>query len=382
MSWASRSAEAVFRKKRDIVESRVRFVLSLTVVLAAKLVAGGIVYYLLSTGGNLQTRWIQVFGPMFPTRFNFLYLFTHWDSGWFLWIAKSGYTDMIVEGVGSFPILYSFFPAFPMLVRAISFVTRDYVLSAVLVSFSFGIGWVPIFQKLCERYMPEPDALKCTLLAGFLPPVFLFTTVAYSESTFLFSTLAAWYFYEKREMPLSSLFAAAATASRMVGILILVPILADAFRRREKKAICWMIIPTGVLLAYAYYIFLRTGVWFAYIPATPGAASFIGGLQTIVGKSPEDLTFTFTAGFIVLVSFLTFKSWDTDWKLGLYATISLLGNLILGFHASYLRHLSFIFPMWMAVRIKSVIGITFSLVIFYLISILMWVQFLSWKWVG
>jgi hypothetical protein len=361
---------------------KVRFLLSITVILAAKLLGAFVVYSRLATDGVLQTRWVEIFGPIFPTRFNFLYVFTHWDSGWFLWIAKAGYTDWVVKGLDTFPIWYSFFPGYPLLIRVTSLATQDYVLSAVLVSFIFGIAWVPVFEKLCEGYMSKPDALKCTLLAGFLPPVFLFTTVAYSESIFLFSTVTAWYFYEKHRMPLSSIFAAIATASRIVGIFVLVSFFVDSLRRRDGKAICWMTIPVGVFLAYAYYLFLKTGVWFAYLPVTPGAASLLGGLPKITGRPSEDLTFTFIVGFIALICFVTFRTWDLDWRLALYASISLLANLLLGFYSSYLRHLSFIFPAWMVLRIRSLLGLGLTLFVFYFVSIVMWIQFLSWKWVG
>jgi len=117
-------------------------------------------------------------------------LFHGWDSAWYIKIAKTGY---------SYPA-YAFLPAYPFMIRIAYLLIGDWILSSFIVSFLLGVAAVPMFQLLAENYMSKDQAAIVTLVFALFPPVFFFTSIAYTESLFLVATIGTWLFLFKEEM--------------------------------------------------------------------------------------------------------------------------------------------------------------------------------------
>lgn len=353
-----------------------RFVLPVLIVACAKIVGAIWLYYRFPGLGAAIRQKLQPVGSAFFSQNDFLYLFTIWDSGFFMGIAEFGYTFR-------FPGDYAFLPAYPLVIRALLLVTRDITLSAVLPALVFGIAWMPFFQSIAERYMSRSEALGCTLVTAFFPFVFIYTTIAYSEPLFILASVACWYFYTKDRMLYAGLMAAVATVTRSVGIFIVAPIFLDLLFRRRWKRLLHTFVPILILLGWFYYSFLTTGDWLMSWSAQKYFGSQESWFRHSVAPLFVDLgiSFTptgyFTIGFIAIVGLLAFLSWRFDWRLGVYSIVSFLP--IVGFTTlgiAYVRYFSFIFPIWLNFRPRNLVLIATICVFFYILSLVAWYQFL------
>lgn len=310
----------------------------------------------------------------------FAFLFLGWDSEWYLRIALFGYFK---------PSLYAFSPGYPISIYILNLAVSNVSFSAALCSLIFGVAWIPLFQAIAEHYMLSSMALRCALIAAIYPYVFVFTTVAYSESLFLFASIASWYFYLKDKVLYASLLAALATITRTVGILIVLPMFFDLLRRREWKHLLYTFVSPTALFSWFYYCYINTGDWLAPITA-----------QMNWGWTPwiiEWITNRFAAGIalIILTFILISYCRRVDWFLTTY-TISYFFVILFASVASMSRFLSFVFPLWIMLMAKIFgrinpltqntrwidIGITVLCVLFFSTAVWLWNRFLMGMWIA
>ena len=187
------------------------------------------IYQKFLQNGVFQTRWMGIFNaPLVP---KWLYLFVAWDTSWYVGLAHF------------YTIGHTFFPGYPLLIKMFGSVVSNYWTAAIVLSIVLGFALLPVFQGIAESYMSKGEALGSTLIMGSFPYVFVYTTVAYSESLFLFSVLAAWYCYLKGKMCPASLFAVLATFTKTYGVLIVLPMLLDAVTHRRWRRIPLILVP-------------------------------------------------------------------------------------------------------------------------------------------
>jgi Gpi18-like mannosyltransferase len=180
-----------------------------------------------------------------PLVFRWLYLFVAWDSNGYINLAHFYTFDPLVQG--------TLFPGYPILIKLLAGVIGNYWIAAIVLSIIFGFALLPVFQAIAECYMTKGEALGGTLIMGSFPYVFVYTTVAYSESLFLLSVLATWYLYLKDKLYLASLSAILATFTKTYGILIVLPLLLDLLVHRRWKKIPLALVP---VLLVASFVFL------------------------------------------------------------------------------------------------------------------------------
>jgi Gpi18-like mannosyltransferase len=221
-------------------KSSSRFIIPIIVLLSAKLLAGPFLYQVLNLSQRdsyWMTTSVGVEGQnsllvlKADQVIRWPYLFLGWDSGWYLSIATRGYSFSSQS--------YAFYPGLPLFTYILNMVTGNPFVSMTLLSFIIGVIWLPAYQLVAENYMSKPEALKSTLLYGFFPYVFLFTTVAYSEGLLLLFSLAAWYFLKDKKLLLTGICASVAAISRPPGIFLMIPILLELLReyRHNRKSI-------------------------------------------------------------------------------------------------------------------------------------------------
>ena len=153
-----------------------------------------------------------------------LYLdgWVRWDSSWYYDIAKNGYSYTPSPNIRQQNIAY--FPLYPYMVRYLNHLVGDFYLSGIIIAnISFLFAIIGLYLLLSSQYTQD-IANNSILLLAFSPFSFFFSAM-YSESLFLFSVVFAFLFASKKKWLLSSLFAAAAGATRLVGILCILPIL-------------------------------------------------------------------------------------------------------------------------------------------------------------
>lgn len=132
------------------------------------------------------------------------------DGIHYLLIAKQGYSQWE----------QAFFPLYPLLIRLFSLLISNYLVAALLISnISFGIGLF-FFQKLLKEQKIK-SAWPLFFLLSF--PTAFFFGVVYTEGLFFMLLILSLYFLHTKSYRLAGFFAALASATRLVGIFLVIP---------------------------------------------------------------------------------------------------------------------------------------------------------------
>ena len=143
-----------------------------------------------------------------------------WDAVWYLEIAASGYpADDAARP--------AFFPLYPLLVRAVGELgggsPAALLIAAYTVSLAALLAALVLLYRLTELELGEALA-RSTLLLLSVFPASLFLGAPYSESLFLLCAVGAFLAARHDRFVLAGLAAAAASATRSAGLLLVVPL--------------------------------------------------------------------------------------------------------------------------------------------------------------
>ncbi|HYB28709.1 MAG TPA: mannosyltransferase family protein [Solirubrobacteraceae bacterium] len=188
-----------------------------------------------------------------------------WDAIWYLQIANHGYQTLTAT---------RFFPVFPALVAAASGVVGSTWVAGVLISVLASIVAFELVRRLTELELGAKAANSAIALLAFTPMALYFSAV-YSESVFLALSAGTLYAARRRRWASAGGLGTIAAATRVTGVLLVVPVLLfflygpeDAGptlersprwrpRRSVRTQIVWaVLIPIG-LAAFAAYLALR-----------------------------------------------------------------------------------------------------------------------------
>lgn len=199
---------------------------------------------------GLSPVFIHQFGARFPyyqerlidTKLpHFIWSFGNFDGVHYLGIAKDAYAAQYTQ---------AFFPFYPILIKAVSFLTFGSLLvSALLVSNAAFLASLLIFYKLISKIHGEKIALWSVLFLLSFPTSFFFGAV-YTESLFFLLIILAFYLVEEGKVWQAAFLGAFASFTRLVGIF-LAPAL--FFKRGIKSQAALLLVPTGLI---AYMVFL------------------------------------------------------------------------------------------------------------------------------
>jgi Gpi18-like mannosyltransferase len=153
-------------------------------------------------------------------------VFTAWerfDALWFLRIAEGGYID----GDGS----AAFFPAFPLLIRAVSFVIGGHPFAAAMI-----VSNIAFAAALCVLYLltaeeRSVDTARTTVLLLGAGPASLFFYAPYSEALFLLFAVVAFRSARHRSWALAGGAALLGALTRSIGVVIAAAIAIEAIHQ-------------------------------------------------------------------------------------------------------------------------------------------------------
>jgi hypothetical protein len=238
--------------------------------------------------GNLPVGGFHWLTPDVPP--GTLNIWAHWDGAWYSQIAAEGY-----ETVAS----TAFFPLYPLLIRSF----------AELFGGPLALGTLSVWGVLLSL-LALPFALyfvyniaregwgertaQVTVLTLAVFPTSFFLNAAYTESLFLaLSAGSLWALRVRRDLLLACALAAFATATRNVGVFLLVP-LAYAWLRGEAgrgygwgRGVACLALASSGLVAYAAYLWSRSGDLFLFYSA-----------QGYWSRRPTDPSSSVTAVFV------------------------------------------------------------------------------------
>jgi len=361
---------------KRIREHPFQFGLSITVAIVIILIITKVVAFVYLF--NLE--YVEPYGKLAPN--NWWLIFHRWDSAYYDKIASFGYVDLQD---------WAFMPAFPSAIKLISFIVGNSAVSTALAGLIFGVLWVPVYYKVASVYLGEKIATYSTLLFAFFPTVYFFTSIGYTEGLWLTSSLLGWYFYLKNRHFMSSSLLSLSALTRAPGIILPAVILLHKLTQKKLKQALIYLLPFVALISWVAYGFFQTGLPFAPItaqretiwdPHLSFAELFLA--QIMGGSTPsawnEHSVFLIIA--IALFSYFCLKVFDVDRVLGVYSVCLLAFFLATGYFLSLSRYLSFIFPIWLNVKVQKKPVVAAYIIICFILALVLWSEFLNDRWVG
>ncbi len=391
------------QKVQRLLETRYRLLIPLLVIVLTKIIIAIYLFNMLNMGST-NTYWMAepkydlgqntIFTMLANQGTRVPFLFLGWDSAWYLSISAKGYLFSDQS--------FTFFPGLPLLTWLLNMILQNPANAIVAICLVSGLFWIPVFQLVAEQYMTRATAFVVTFFYASFPYVFLFTTVAYSEGVFLFSTLLAWYFFKKEKLASSSISAALATLLRVPGLLLLLPMLIEHLRKRPhpanfkfKRNIFYFSLPFQAFFSWVLYSRVLSGEWFAFgtrmawTGMLPFSILMFGvlpksGIQGFLDHILIQVPFTIAwIPFILVMPVFIYAVIKMEKSLAVYSAIYVFVVLIGGAVYSIPRFLSFCFPLWLAGglmffrnrRAKLVFPLIF--VLSSIISVYLWQNFLN-----
>ena len=219
---------------------------------------------------------------------SWLGLWQRWDWDRYLTIAEYGYTSG--KGPAYDSDIVAFFPGYPMALRAVHLVVRNWVASGLLISLVAGAVACVALARLAEfewraRRLPADDhgagdtparddsgraALTAVLLLVCAPAA-VFLAAGYTESLFLAFGIPAWLAARRRRWVLAGLLTALACTVRIDGVFEAIGI-GVMFLLSRPQARDWarspaLALPLAATGGYMAYLKDITGDWLAWMHA-------------------------------------------------------------------------------------------------------------------
>lgn len=204
------------------------------------------------------------------------------DSIWYLAIAQDGYLPLTLPGNPG--VKAPFFPLYPELVRIVS-ITGDPATTMVAAHVVSGAAFLIallLLQRLTSLELGRRYARPAVMLTAFAPTAYFFSA-PYTESLFLALTIGAFLAARQGRWPAAGVLAAACSATRNTGVLILLPIVLLylygprgeeqprgepgrrlAPRHRPHLDIAWLALAPVGIVAFSAYLASATGDAFAW----------------------------------------------------------------------------------------------------------------------
>ena len=156
------------------------------------------------------------------------------DSRHYLYIAENWYA-----AAGDARLLIVFFPLYPLLVRMLNPIFESYLVSGMFVSNLCAVFSGYLLYELALLDHDRYTAMRTVKYLCILPAAILFTAPM-SDSLFLLLSILTVYFARRKRYPVAAAFGFLAAFSRLLGILLLVPVLfefiADIVRDKKNGA--------------------------------------------------------------------------------------------------------------------------------------------------
>ena len=317
-----------------------------------------------------------------------------WDSGWYSSIALNGYPKTIAP-------VYAFFPLFPLLVGFITkfgvhFMTAGFLIN-IVASFLASLA----LYKLAREFLSENLSLYTVLLFLVFPMSF-FLFAFYTEAVFCALSFWAIYFARKQSWAYASILAMLCTATRLVGLIVMIPIILEYLRVKQYSVnkfdynILWFaLMPLG-LVSYMIYAHSIVGSYFAMFEAYKLGEWSYQSFQPnfILTLIRSAIQVGKTGEFLVLLPLLCWFGFATvifvlRKKLPLsyivYSVVSLIFIVLNDNVTSVNRYVLPLFPVFigivMLLKNKQLL-LTFLIAIFMLCQGVFFVMFANGHWIG
>jgi len=228
--------------------------------------------------------------------------FANFDGIHYLLIARRNYSQWE----------QAFFPLFPILIRALSYIIHNYLIAALFISnISFLIGLI-IFNKLLKIWNIK-TTFPLLLLLSF--PTAFFFGVVYTEGLFFMVFILSLYFLNKKQYWLAGICAILSSATRLIGIFLIIPFFFH-FLSEKKGALNLKSLITNLKLVI-FSPFLGLFSYMAYLWKTTGDPLFFFHSQPIFGAHRSTHLILLPQVYYRYIRILLTARHDFQWYLSL-----------------------------------------------------------------
>jgi hypothetical protein len=313
---------------------------------------------ILTLGFGIFAR--MVIDDHLPPPGHWLDVWMRWDVLHYLELARHGYS---AGGGPSQRFLIVFLPLYPFTIKLLKPFVGELHLAALLVSNLACVGAFVFAFLLVQKERGTRIARRAVCYFAIFPTAY-FLHIAYTESLFLFLTIAAFYYARCGRWPLCAVFAMLATGTRVFGVAVL-PALAFEylqqrnFRWREIRwDLAWMFLAPVGLLFYLWINYRISGDplhflpiqrehWFHYLRSPfPALKSSWDGVTAgqavdrVCRHGPQLLAFA--AGTLAVV----FSAFRLRWTYTVYLAVTWVIIFCDNFPLSSPRYLLSQFPLF------------------------------------
>lgn len=197
--------------------------------------------------------------------------FANFDGLHYILISQQGYSQYE----------QAYFPLYPLLMALINIITCNALVSGLIISHvSFLVGLVYLHKLLVLWNPKQKNAVMWTVLFILAFPTSFFFGSIYTEGLFFMLVILTLYSIEKRSHGYAAIIAALASATRLMGVFLIVPI-AFSFLQ-NTKSFSWrsfanvirthvfvILSPIVGLLAYCIYLWATVGDPLFFLNAQP-----------------------------------------------------------------------------------------------------------------
>lgn len=321
-----------------------------------------------------------------------------WDAEHYLGIARNGYSGTE----------FAFFPLYPILIKIVGAVSGSNLVAGLVISNAASFFALLYLYKLVEHQYNRHVAQRATFYVSIFPTAIFFSAV-YSESLFLFLTVASFYYVRERRWLVAGVFGCLAALTRSEGVLLAAPlfiewVIAAKEGGREffrywvddivKPLLGLALVPCGLAL-YMGYCWIVTGdaLKFSTVQSHWGRhfaapwTSVANTIHKIVGAhtpltvANETLELAFTA---LMIGALLFGLRRLRLSYTVYMALSILAPMLTASLMSMPRFALVLFPMfalfglWGGRPSANNAYVAFSLPLLGLFTVL----FADWYWVA
>ena len=321
-----------------------------------------------------------------------------WDAEHYIAIANDGYS-------GTEP---AFFPLYPLLIHLVGAVTGSKLVAGLLIANAANFLGLLYLYKLVEHEYNRHVAQHATFYIAIFPTAIFFSAV-YSESLFLFLTVASFYYLRERRWLRAGVFGFFAAMTRSEGVLLAIPFLIEwAIAAREggaeffryaadnlvKPFVAMCLVPLG-LGCYMAYLWVLSGdpLLFSHVQKhwgrhfAPPWVSFqhswhiitTSHAQQSVSTQIQELAFTVLMITVLLIGFRRLRlSYSVYMALSILVPISTSSLMSMPRFALVLFPMFALFALWGGRPSFNNIYVAFSLPLLGLFTVL----FADWYWVA
>ena len=332
-----------------------------------------------------------LFSPLRP-----LDIWGRWDATWYMGLVQYGYTDRL-DMANSHIDYFAFYPLYPFLVRLFTlplpgeWQNQEVLLFAgVVLSNLLLTGALVLLHKFITETIGDRSLARRTILYLLVFPTAFYFSAFYTESTYLFVSVAAFYAATRRIWWLAGIAGCFLALTRPTGVLIALPLaimymesINWKVRKIRPDVLYVALAPVGLLIFFAA-AYLETGDFLRPLHAQAAwEKHFAWPLETLLHPfsyqqltTPIDqvMTIVFLGLAVLMLRMLPSIAYFT------YALLIIVPPLFTGTLQSVTRYYVVIFPAFIVLAMLGKsrrVNLTI-IVVFWALQVLLmalWSQF-------